>query len=275
VSWELRRHQLATVIRLELRRTIFGLRALWVYLLAFAPAVIIGLHALDAVLSRRGDALEEDTEILARIFQIYYLRLGIFFGCLGVFTRLFRGDMMERSLHYYLLTPLRREILACGKFAAGVIGTGLIFGAAVVASFGLMYVHHGSAATDYLLREHGLAHLGGYLLVTVLACVGYGALFLLLGLLAKNPILPAVVVLLWESINHLLPAALQLASVVFYLEPLLPVEVPARGLAALFSVPAEPISPALAVPGLLLLSALVLLGACLRVRHTEINYGAD
>jgi ABC-type transport system involved in multi-copper enzyme maturation permease subunit len=269
----LRRRQLATVIRLELRRTLFGRRALWVYVLAFAPAVVIGLHSLDAVISRRPDALDEDTEILARIFQIYYLRLGIFFGCLGVFTRLFRGDMMERSLHHYLLTPLRRELLACGKFLAGAIATALIFGAAAVASFGLMYVHHGGAAIDYLLRQHGLGHLGGYLLVTVLACLGYGALFLLLGLLARNPILPAVAVLLWESVNHVLPASLKLVSVIFYLEPLLPVEVSAGGLAALFTVPAEPIAPALAIPGLLLVSALILGGACLRVRHTEIEYG--
>src|SRR5204863_3851181 len=104
--------------------------------------------------------------------------------------------------------------------------------------------------------------------VTVLGCLGYGALFLLLGLLFRNPILPAVTVLLWESVNHLLPAGAKLASVVFYLEPLLPVEVPAQGLAALFSVPADPISAALAIPGLLLVCALILLVACLRVRQT-------
>jgi ABC-type transport system involved in multi-copper enzyme maturation permease subunit len=236
MSWGLRRQQLATVTRLELRKSLLG---------------------------------------LARIFQIYYLRLGIFFGCLGVFTRLFRGDMMERSLHYYLLTPLRREVLACGRFLAGAIATTVVFGAAVVASFVLMYIHHGSAGIDYLWRDHGLSHLGAYVLVTVLACVGYGALFLLLGLVAKNPILPALAVLLWESVNNVLPPALKLASVVFYLEPLLPVEVPARGFAALFSVPADPIAPALAIPGLLLVSALALAGACLRVRHAEIDYGGE
>ena len=34
-------------------------------------------------------------------------------------TRLIRGEMMERSLHYYLLAPVRREMLLLGKFIAG------------------------------------------------------------------------------------------------------------------------------------------------------------
>jgi ABC-type transport system involved in multi-copper enzyme maturation permease subunit len=274
--WRLRRVQLGTIVRLELRKTLLSLRGLWVYLLAFAPAVIIGLHALVAMASRHeGHSLENDTEVLAGIVQLYYLRVGVFFGCLGIFTRLFRGEMMEKSAHYYLLAPVRRELLAAGKFLAGAIAAASSLGLGVLASFLLMYCHFGPEARAFLFTGPGLGHLGAYLLVTVLACLGYGALFLLIGLLAKNPILPAIGVLVWESVNHVLPASLKLLSVIFYLDPLLPVPLPASGVTALFAIPAEPIATAVAVPGLLLVTAVILAFACWRVRETEINYSAD
>ena len=43
---------------------------------------------------------EEDRTIFAGIFQFFYLRLAIFFGCLGMFMYLFRGEMANRTLHY-------------------------------------------------------------------------------------------------------------------------------------------------------------------------------
>ncbi len=273
--WPTRRRQLLTIVGLELRKSLRGLRALWVYLLALGPVLIAALHAVYALATGQSHALDTDTEILAGIFQFYYLRLGLFFGCLGIFTRLFRGDMMERSLHYYLLAPVRREVLACGKFAAGVLAVLLVFGTAVVALFAAMYLHFGRAGLDFFLAGPGLSHLGAYLLVTALAGVGYGAGFLLLGQLFKNPVVPAVLILLWEAGNKVLPVPLKLFSVVFYLEPLLPVEVQPEGAAALFAIPAEPISAALAIPGLFLLSGLVLLVACLRARSMEINYSGE
>jgi hypothetical protein len=216
---------------------------------------------------------DEDTSVLAGIFQLYYLRLGIFFGCLGLFTRLFRGEMMERSLPHYLLSPVRRELLTLGKFLAGLIISVTTFGTAVVLAFVLMYLHHGAEARAFVLGGPGLGQLGSYLLITVLACLGYGALFLLLGLLARNPILPAVPILVWESINHILPASLKFVSVVFYLEPLLPVEVPpSNEVLSFFAVPADPVSVYVALPGLVLVSSAILLAACLRARRTEINY---
>jgi hypothetical protein len=274
-TWAIRRRQFLTVVGLELRKSVRGLRALWVYVLAFGPVLTATLHGVHALATGDRHGLAGDTEVLAGMFQFYYLRLGLFFGCLGIFTRLFRGDMMERSLHYYLLAPVRREVLACGKFAAGVVAVVLVFGSATVALFAGMYFHFGRAAVDFFFAGPGLGYLGGYLVVVALAALGYGALFLLLGQLFRNPVIPALVVLLWESINKVLPVPLKLVSVVFYLEPLLPLEVPVEGLAALFAIPAEPLPAALAIPGVIVVSALVLLLACWRARNLEINYSAD
>jgi ABC-type transport system involved in multi-copper enzyme maturation permease subunit len=271
----MRRRQLATIIRLEMRKNLRSWRGLWLYLLALLPVLPIGLHTLHALLrpGGGGHALDQDTTVLAGIFQFFYLRLGIFFGCLGLFTRLFRGEMMERSLHHYLLSPVRRELLTLGKFLAGLIISCGTFGAGVLLSFLLMYLHYGAEARSFVLGGPGLHHLASYLLVTLLACLGYGALFLLIGLLAKNPILPAVPVLLWEAMNHILPSSLKFLSVIFYLEPLLPVEVPPENvLLTYFAIPADPVAAYVAVPGLILVSGAILALACLRARATEINY---
>src|SRR3954471_3943603 len=91
--WAMWKAQLFTILRLELKRNFFKLRGFWIYILAFAPAFIIATHAIS---SRGRCTLEEDTTILAGIFQIFYLRLGIFFGCMGIFTRLFRGEVIEK-----------------------------------------------------------------------------------------------------------------------------------------------------------------------------------
>ena len=88
-------------------------------------------------------------------------------------------------------------------------------------------------------------------MVTVLACLGFGSIFLALSLIFKNPILPGIVVLLWESFHAVAPSLLQKFSVTFYLKQLSPVTIPPDGIMALFTVIAEPVSPWLAIPGLL------------------------
>jgi hypothetical protein len=112
-----------------------------------------------------------------------------------------------------------------------------------------------------------------------LACVGYGSVFVAAGLLLRNPILPAIVILLWESINGVLPSALQKLSVLYYVQSLCPIPAPAnRGsplLIRLLLAPAAPPSTTAAVLGLLGLTALVLWVASKRVRRLEINYGND
>ncbi len=53
------------------------------------------------------------------IFAVYYggliLRTVVFFGCAWIFMNLFRGDIVDRSLHFYFLSPVRREVLVVGK----------------------------------------------------------------------------------------------------------------------------------------------------------------
>ena len=193
---------------------------------------------------------------------------------MGIFLRLVRGEAIEHTQHYSLLAPLRREVLLVGKFLAGSLTTITVFGTGVLLSFALMYAHS-DAGRDFVWNGPGLAHLGAYLLVTVLACLGYGATFLALGSAFRNPIVPAMVVFLFEGINGVLPIWLKHLSVTFYVKPLCPVDLPIEGIAGLFTVVAEPTPPWLAVSGLLTFVLLVVALACWRIRHLEISYSTD
>jgi len=272
--WRLWTRQLTAVVRTDLKKNFFTRRGTWIYMLAFAPVVIIAAHSIDSWGGRHCN-LHEDTQILAFIFQIFYLRLGIFFGCLGIFTWLFRGEIVEKSLHYYFLAPMRRELLVVGKFIAGAITAIFFFGLGVLSSFTLMYVHFGPAGRAFVFDGPGLGHLAAYLGVTVLACLGYGSIFLALSLLLKNPMITAAIVLIWETFHAVLPSVLQKFSVTFYLKYLCPVSIPPDGVMALFTVASDPVSPWIAVPGLLTLSLAVLVLACIKVRRLEISYVAE
>lgn len=354
-NWPLWRTQIMAIIGMEWKKTFFARRGLWVYILAFLPALLFMGHAyqvrtkradmaqasaarpqaaaiatsipigagVDEVKSllnrenipysqrsrgrktefvrfsdgqadyalrfndgklasrdRREPAqLAEDIQVFAGVFQYFFLRLAIFFGCVGIFVNLFRGEMLDQSLHYYLLSPVRREILLIGKYCSGLLATTVIFTTSVaVQLFFLLSAHTEQSISNYL-NGPGWGHIFAYLGVSILACVGYGSIFVASGLIFKNPLIPAVVLLFWEGSNWFLPEVLKKISVIFYLQSLCPVVAPFNGdipepLKILIST-AAPIPAPVAIGGILLLAATVLALAAIRVRKIEINYSSD
>ena len=107
--------------------------------------------------------------------------------------------------------------------------------------------------------------------VVALACLGYGAVFLVVGLFLRSLVLPALIIFLWELANPFLPAALKKLSVIFYLQGLRPLP----PLGGPVQIIAEPVSVWVAVPGFLLFTAATLVAAALRIRTLEIAYGAE
>lgn len=271
--WGLWSIQASRLTRIELRRNLFSWRATWIYFLAFVPTLILFIHLV--VDRSSNSSLTDDTIILAGIIQLYYIRLAVFFGCLGIFSRLIRGEMVERSLHFYLLSPVRREVLLLAKFAAGSISAILLFGTAILADFALVYAGFGAAGRDYIFNGAGAGQLEAYLSIIVLACLGYGAVFLLLSMMFKNPTPAAMLVLGWETINPVLPSLLQKLSIASYLRHLMPVKVAGDGIFAILTVQTEPVSAWAAVLGLLALIAAVLYYSCYRIRTLEIRYTTE
>lgn len=348
--------QVRTVVGLEIRKTFFSRRGTWVYLLAFAPALLWLVHSIDTMrdrehrralavahpvssealhsakrdmsreeiesklgepyeksvrVTRRGDELafyrytdgesdltvfmlngtvnnvseqtrdsiSKDSVIFATVFQFFYLRLAIFFGCVGIFTNLFRAEMLEKSLHFYLLSPIRREVLLVGKYLAGLIATVTIFTTGTALQLLALAWHFDPGALREYLQGPGWHHVAAYLGVTALACLGYGSVFLTAGMLFRNPIIPAVVVLQWEFINIFLPGFLKKISVIFYLQSLCPVVAPPDQdlpvpLRLLISS-AEPVGAMAAITGLSVVTLGVLVFAAMQARKLEINYSTD
>ncbi len=357
MNWGLWWAQIRAVIRLEMRKTFFAKRGIWVYLLALAPAALFLADSIavmhdrdrraeeatthqvtrekllgikmgmsreeveaiagepyskrvrvfgrrekhefavyrytdgetdymfsfnDNELNGRGEnelrTIPKDSLIFATVFQFFYLRLAIFFGCVGIFTNLFRGELLDKSLHFYLLAPIRREVLLVGKYLAGLIATVVIFTVSTALQILAMGWHLTGPAMTEFLRGPGWGQIGAYLGVTALACLGYGSVFLAAGLLFRNPIIPAAVVLLWESANPFLPAALKKISVIFYLQSMCPVvarpnDMPA--LAALLLSSAEATPAIWAAGGLVVVTLAVLALAARQARNLEINYSSD
>jgi len=362
-SFKTWRAQIAAVIRLEMRKTFFAKRGLWVYLLALAPVLLFmgraidlmrasetrqevssahpvssqllaSIHpstnddepgmTIDDVIKKVGEPyarrspeargrrraprmvqmsytdgqddyvftffdgelrgvnrrehpnLQQDTLIYATVFQFFYLRLAIFFGCVGIFMNLFRGEMIDKSLHFYLLAPIRREVLLAGKYFAGLMATVVIFTTSTALQLWMLLLPYDTSA---YLHGAGWHQIMAYLGVTALACLGYGSVFLAAGLLFRNPIIPAATVLLWESLNLFLPAALKKISVIFYLQSLCPVVAPPEKdmnpLVSLLISSAEATPAAWAITGLVTLTLVILVVASIQARKLEINYGTD
>jgi hypothetical protein len=223
--------------------------------------------------------LDEDRMIFAGIFQYFYLRLAVFFGCLGMFMYLFTGEMSNRTLHYWFLAPARREVLLAGKYAAGLVASSVIFGGGALIAFAVMVWPHDAVEIQAYWNAGGMAHAFWYATAAALGCVGYGSVFLAIGLYVRNPIIPAAVLLAWEGVNGILPPVLQRISILYYLQSLCPVPAPidndAPTLIRLLAAPAAPASHPAAILGLLLLSALVLWIAGRAIRRMEISYGAE
>jgi hypothetical protein len=223
--------------------------------------------------------LEEDRMIFAGIFQYFYLRLAIFFGCLGMFMYLFSGEMSNRTLHYWFLAPARREVVLAGKYVAGLIASTTIFSGGALLAFAIMIWPHDAVEVQAYWNAGGMSHGFWYATAAALGCVGYGSIFLAVGLYIRNPIVPAAVLLAWEASSGVLPQVLQKISILYYLQSLCPVPAPIDDdvptLIRLLMVPAAPASRPAAIVGLLLLSALVLWIASRAVRRMEISYGAE
>jgi ABC-type transport system involved in multi-copper enzyme maturation permease subunit len=237
----------------------------------------------DGLLTRmRSESMkkfEEDRSVFAGVFQYFYLRLAIFFGCLGIFMNLFRGEMLDKTLHYWFLAPARREVLLVGKYLAGLVAATVIFTGGAALGFGAMLWPYSGAEMQAYWSGPGPAHLFWYTAAAALGCVGYGSVFLAAGLLLRNPIIPAAVLLVWESINGFLPDLLQKLSILHYLQSMCPVAAPMESdtpaLLRLILSPAAPSSRGFAVLGLIAVTLLVLWAASSAVKRIEINYGTE
>jgi len=266
----IRRLQVRTLAIAEIRRSLFSARALPLFLLVGMPMVLMILRALFIPGSQRSNPSVATSEF-AEVFNFFLLRFVVFFANALIFVRLFRGEILEQSLHLTLLAPLPRRVLVIGKYLGGLLSAVLVLVPATALTYLLVYLPHGSRGFAIMFSGAGLAHLASYLLIVVLACVSYGALFLLAGLFFKNPMVPAVLFLGWELLTPFLPQLLKSLSLVHYLVSFTPVPVPA----AAFAILAQPVAWWAALAALAAATAVLVWLASRVATRLEISYSAD
>ena len=320
--------QIKAIIRLELRKTFFARRGMWIYLLALAPVALFAAQAIvtshfrgvgseapdnvrriadedmesihpgmsrDEVIaklgepffqfftphrevmkypsetgqltvfvedgkvastqSRDGISFEKETYIFAGVFQFFFIRLAVFFGCLGIFMNLIRGEMLNRTLHYYLLAPVRREVMIVGKYLAGLLAASVIFTlSAALQIWAVSLAFDGSTIHGSCISSMD----SGRLPLTCGDSARLRRLWLCFpgsGVIVQEPDHPAGLVLIWEAANPVLPPVLQKISIIYYLKSLCPLQIPVDPgmpkLVALLVSNAEPVSWYFAIFGLL------------------------
>jgi ABC-type transport system involved in multi-copper enzyme maturation permease subunit len=275
-DWSLWLRQIRAILRIEVRKNFWGKRAILIYLLAAIPVFLMFL--LSIVDAERGGAdirMDWQRSQMAFAMIIYrglILQTVVYFGCAWIFMNLFRGEVVDKSLHYYFLCALRREVLVAGKYISGLVVSVVLFTMSTAGSLFFLYYARGYPANvDYLFDGPGLTQCLTYIGITILACVGYGAVFMVIGLFFRNPIIPALLAYGWEWANILMPPLLKKISIIHYLHSLSPIPVSEGPLATVV----DPTPAWISVPSMIIFTAIVLILASIRIRRMEISYGNE
>ena len=272
--WGLWLRQIRAIVRMEVEKNFLSRRSILIYLVALLP--LFPLLVLALIPPGEERSFNNLSLIYAVLYHTLILRTVIFFGCAWIFMNLFRGELVDRSLHYYFLSAVRREVLVTGKYLSGLVTSIVFFTLTTVVAMLLLYFpHFYSQSLRYFTEGRGLGQLLSYAGITMLACVGYGAFFLVVGLFIRNPIIPALLLYGWEWLNFLLPPFLKKVSVIHYLNSLSPVPVSAAIKEGPLAVVAEPTPAWISIPSMLIVTLIVLIVAGYRTRHMEIRYGSD
>jgi ABC-type transport system involved in multi-copper enzyme maturation permease subunit len=275
-DWSLWVRQIRAILGIEVRKNFWGKRALLIYLLASIPVFLTFLLSIVDTEGGGNDIRRDwaaaQQSFAAVIYSGLILRTIVYFGCAWIFMNLFRGEVVDKSLHYYFLCALRREVLVAGKYISGLVTSIILFTLTTVGSLFFLYYARGYPANwDYLFSGPGLSQCLAYVGITILACVGYGAVFMVIGLFFRNPIIPALLAYAWEWANFLMPPILKKISIIHYLHTLSPIPVSEGPLATLV----DPTPAYISIPSMVIFTAIVLFLASIRIRKMEIRYGNE
>jgi len=196
-----------TVTVLSFRTSLRGIRTL--ALAAFAAVPTLILLALVAARSAPG-VLGNEAQTL---FLILTLPVVVIVVMLILAVAQFRNEIDDDTLTYLASRSIPRGGIVVGKYLGSVAAASLLLVPAALAPVALA-VAAGAAAPP-------AGVVGALVAMTVLACVAYGALFLLLGLLTSWALLYGLLLgFLWEELLRRLPGSVPHLTIAFYLRSL-------------------------------------------------------
>jgi ABC-2 type transport system permease protein len=168
-----------------------------------AVLVLLLLPVLFGVLYRVALATRISTRIAAAdlygvVVGFFYVSQALPLVALFYASSLIADEVEAKTITYLLTRPIRRSAILCGKFAAYCATTCSLALPALVVTFFLLMTQRGrqgvSAGAPDLVRDLG---------VMVLALLAYGALFTLMGVLLKRPLLAGLFYIYgWELLAY-------------------------------------------------------------------------
>ena len=141
-NWSLWFRQIRAIFRMELEKNFLSRRSILIYLLAFLPLFPLSLLALVTPPGNEWKDFNQYSIIYSIIYNGLILRTLVFFGSAWIFMNLFRGELVDRSLHYYFLSAVRREVLVVGKYISGLVTSMVLFTTTTVVAMLLLYLPH-------------------------------------------------------------------------------------------------------------------------------------
>ena len=273
-DWALWKAQFLAIFRIEFRKAAFTKRAYPCLTLAMLPILILAIAAWESLSLNESvfETVENAREIYGQIFSTLMLGGVVFLGTASIFTTLLRGEVLDQSIHYYLLAPVRREVIVLAKFIAGLSFAIALFGSMTLLGFLLLYPPFGmEQLTSDITNGIVFQQMGQYLGIIILACMGYGSVFLACSLLFRNPLIPIVLIVGWETIHFILPPVLKLLSVIHYLKGLLPIPLDEGPLAVIVAPPPVWVS----IVGMTGLTLAMLYASVVLLKEHELRYTDD
>ncbi len=216
------------VFDLSLEGMVWARRTLLMGVLVALPVVVaVAYRVVQA--TQPAARMPPAGDLYAVIVAVYWIRNVLPLAALFFATSLVADEVEGRTLTYLVTRPLTRPSIFAGKFAAYVATTLTLALPAGVLTFFLLLSAPGasgvSAAASDLLRDLG---------AMALALVAYGALFAVLGVLLKRPVIPGLMFLYgWELLANL-PGYLPRFTLTAWLRSLVHHRPAEAGLAGLF-----------------------------------------
>ena len=226
------RNGVARVFDLSLGEMLWSRRTIFMGIILGTPVLLaLVIRVVDATgvapLRVNGERVGGAT-IFGVMLWWLYLRfivpvLGVFYG-----TSLIADEVEDKTLTYLFTRPVSRGAVLLGKYLAYLVCTTLVVLPSVMLVFFLIVPlgEIGGAFTT-LLTDLGLLALG---------LAVYGALFALVGTVMKRPLVAGLIFAFgWEQIAMVMPGYLRKATVVYYLQGLVPHAIPSDGIVSLLA----------------------------------------
>jgi ABC-type transport system involved in multi-copper enzyme maturation permease subunit len=196
---------------------------------AIGPPTRVGLPVVNGTLIA-GPAL------FGMMIWLIYVRfvlpvLGVFYG-----TSLIADEIEDKTITYLFTRPIARSAILFGKYAAYLVCTVLlVLPSVVLVYFLIVPLGGGSIGREFPAL---IADLG----VLILGLAAYGAVFAFVGARFQRPVVIGLVFAFgWEHAVQVLPGYIKQATVVYYLQALVPHAMPndsiVGGLIRLFNHP--------------------------------------